>query len=65
VQNIKGKKMTLQEALLLVREKYLEEQKGITDSPTAEKYKQACEKFPSMMTAAHHLWARELMKGLP
>jgi hypothetical protein len=64
VQNIQDKKMTLQEALLLVREKYSEEQKGVIDSLTADKYKQACEKFPSTMTAAHHLWARELMKGL-
>jgi hypothetical protein len=51
--------------LSLVRAKYLEEQKGVIDSPTADEYKQACEKFPSTMTVAHHLWAKELMKGLP
>jgi hypothetical protein len=57
--------MTLQEALLLVRAKYLEEQNSVVDSPTADEYKQACEKFSATMTVAHHLWARELMKGLP
>jgi len=56
--------MTTQEALLLVREKYLEEQKGVTDSPKAKEYKQACEKFPATMTTAHYLWARELAKGM-
>ena len=57
--------MTLQEALLLVRAKYLEEQKGVIASPTTDKYKEACEKFPSTMTTAHHLWARELIKTMP
>lgn len=57
--------MTLQESILLVREKFLEEQKGITESPTGETYKMACEKYPSMMTVAHYIWARELTKELP
>lgn len=56
--------MNQQEALLLVRKKFLEEQKGITTGPTADEYKQACEEFPVVMATAHHLWARELAKGL-
>ena len=57
--------MMLSDALLLVRQKYLEEQKTITQSSTAEQYKAACAQFPATMTVAHHLWARELMKNLP
>lgn len=55
--------MTLQEALLLVRDKYLEEQNGVAESSTADRYKQACEKFPATMTVAHHYWAKEVIKS--
>jgi len=54
-----------QEALLLVREKYLEEAQEITTGDKAEEYKRACEEYPAMMTIAHHLWAREVAKNLP
>lgn len=54
-----------QEALLLVRKKFLEEQRDVTSGPTADQYKQACQEFPAVMTTAHHLWAREFAKGLP
>lgn len=57
--------MNLGQAMLLVREKYLEEEKGVTTGKKAEQYKRANEEYPAMMTAAHHLWARELMKTLP
>jgi hypothetical protein len=57
--------MTLREALQLVREKYLEEEKGVTTGETARRYQSACDMYPAMMKAAHQLWARELAKGLP
>jgi hypothetical protein len=57
--------MNPQEALMLVREKYLEEQQGITSGPKVDEYKHACEEYPAMMTTAHHLWAMEIAKGLP
>ena len=57
--------MNAQEALVLVREKYLEEQKGITSGAVADKYRQACTEFPAIMRTAHYLWAMEIGKGLP
>jgi hypothetical protein len=57
--------MTLQQALTLVRSKFLEEQQGTTTGKTADQYRAACESHPAVMTTAHHLWAREMMKGLP
>lgn len=57
--------MNIQEALMLVREKYLEEEKGITTGEKADQYKRACGDYPAIMTTAHHLWARELAKNLP
>ena len=57
--------MNAQQALMLVREKYLEEQKGITTGLKADEYKRACEEYPAMMTTAHHLWAMELAKNMP
>ena len=57
--------MNLQDALLLVREKYLEEQRQVTTGPTSERYLKACKDFPATMNVAHELWARELSKGLP
>ena len=57
--------MNPSQALMLVREKYLEEQKDITTSTTADKYNRACEKYPAIMKTAHYLWARELSKNLP
>lgn len=51
------------DALLLVREKYTEEQKGLTSGPMASRYKTACEKYPAMMKTAHHLWALQLSKS--
>ena len=57
--------MTGHEAFLLVREKYLEEERGIAVSKKSEEYRVACETFPAVMTIAHYLWARELTKDLP
>jgi len=53
------------ETLALVREKYIEEQEGITTGDKAEEYRQACEDYPAMMAVAHHLWAREVAKNMP
>ena len=57
--------MNQRDALMLVREKYLEEQKGVTSGKTSEEYKLACEQYPALMTTVHYLWARELAKTLP
>ena len=56
--------MNAQEALMLVREKYLEELKSITTGDNADKYKRACQEYPALMTMSHHLWARELSKNI-
>lgn len=57
--------MTIQEALLLVRQKCTEEQMGATAGSVEEKYRQACKEYPATMNVAHHLFARELAKTLP
>ena len=57
--------MNQREALMLVREKYLEEQEGVTSSPKGDAYRRACKEYPAMMKVAHYLWARELTKNLP
>ena len=57
--------MNPQQALALVRAKFAEEQKGITTGKVAEQYRQACDAYPAQMTTAHHVWAREIIKGLP
>jgi hypothetical protein len=57
--------MDLRSALLLVREKYIEETNGTKDGPKTAQYVKACQDFPALMNVAHHLWARELMKGMP
>lgn len=56
--------MKIQQALILVREKYLEEQKGVSTGPKTEEYKRACEVYLATMTTAHYLWAMELAKGM-
>jgi hypothetical protein len=62
---IEEKNMNGRDALMLVRDKYLEEEKGITTGKKADEYKRACEQYPAQMTTAHYLWARELTKNLP
>jgi hypothetical protein len=57
--------MNPQQALTLVRNKFLEEQKGTTTGTVAEQYRRACDEYPAQMTTAHHIWAREISKGLP
>lgn len=57
--------MDLREALLLVRAKYLEEQKGRTSGAKADEYKSAQKEFPATMAVAHHVWAQELAKQQP
>jgi len=54
--------MNAQQALLLVRDKYLEEQQGISNGPKAEQYRQACKEYPAMMTTAHYLWHSSLLR---
>lgn len=57
--------MSVQHALRLVREKYLEEQQGKNESNVASRYRTARESFPATMDVAHQIWAREIMKELP
>ncbi|MGH9785396.1 MAG: hypothetical protein ACRD88_14555 [Terriglobia bacterium] len=57
--------MNPHQALALVRAKFLEEQKRITTGKVAEQYRHACDEYPAQMTTAHHVWAREITKGLP
>lgn len=56
--------MTLEKAMMLVKQKYLEETQGDGDGPVAGDYRDACELFPALMATAHHLWAREVAKTL-
>jgi hypothetical protein len=51
--------MKIHQALILVREKFMDEQEGIITGPNVEEYKQACKDFPAIMTTAHILWAQE------
>jgi len=56
--------MNPQQALSLVRSKFMEEQKGITTGEVADQYHRACDEYPAQMTTAHHAWAREITKEL-
>ena len=57
--------MKAQKALLLVREKYIQELEDVTTGTTADKYNEARKKYPALMKTAHYLWARTLSKDLP
>ena len=57
--------MLLNEAMMLIREKYREEQGGMTSGMRATEYTKACEHYPATMTTAHYLWATELAKNMP
>lgn len=54
--------MDAQQALVLVRNKFAEETKGITESELATKYRDACLKFPVLMNTAHYIWAQGFAK---
>ena len=54
--------MKAQQALRLVREKYLQELEDVTTGPTTDQYNDACKKYPALMKTAHYVWARELSK---
>ena len=54
--------MDAQQALVLVRKKFLEETKGVSESDLATKYRDACEKFPVLMNTAHYIWAHGFAK---
>jgi len=54
--------MTLQQAIQLIRQKYLEEQQGEIGGPTAEKYREAREQFPVTMATAQAVWNKEAAK---
>ena len=56
--------MNVNQALILVRQKYLEESQNRVSEETTAQYQQATENFPVVMNLAHELWAKEFMKGL-
>lgn len=60
--SLKGVLMTKQQALILVRRKFLEEQQGLSSGPLSDEYRSAWNQFPAVMTIAHHLLAFEVMK---
>jgi hypothetical protein len=57
--------MKISEALLLVKDKYFDEEKGTTTGEIADKYRDACSQYPVLMATAQHIWAKELSKDLP
>ena len=57
--------MKISEALLLVKDKYFDEEKGTTTGEVADKYKDAINQYPVLMATAQHIWAMELSKDLP
>ncbi len=56
--------MDIGDALRLVKDKYVEEEKGVTTGKLANKYKDACNQYPVLMATAQHIWAKELSKDL-
>jgi hypothetical protein len=52
--------MTLQQAFTLVRDKYTDEERGITSGIAVERYRRACQEYPAMMITAHYQWANEV-----
>jgi hypothetical protein len=52
--------MKLHEAIYLVRQKYLEELKGVTSGSITDQYKDACRDYPVITTIAHLLLASKL-----
>lgn len=54
--------MTTGEALILLREKYIEEHDGISTGETTARYQDACRRFPVAMAVAHHCFALEKQK---
>lgn len=52
--------MNIKKALILVRDKYLDEQKGISNSDISKKYQTACAKYPATMKLAHIIFALEI-----
>lgn len=55
--------MTLQQAALLVREAFMEEQRGTGAGPKAEEYRRAVAMYPVTMATALHVWGQEAAKG--
>lgn len=55
--------MTIQQAVTLVREKYGEEERGVTAGFAAERYRRACQEYPAMMITAHYHWANEVSRA--
>lgn len=54
--------MDAQQALVLVRNKFAEETKGVSESELAAKYRDACQKWPVLMNTAHYIWAQGFAK---
>ena len=56
--------MKASEALMLVKEKQMEEQDDITESELADRYRDAVEKYPVLMSMANIIWAMEVAKKM-
>lgn len=54
--------MQLRDALLLVRETYLEEQKGIVNGARGQQYRRAIQDYPATMATALEMWVAEVME---
>jgi hypothetical protein len=54
--------MKIHEAILLLRNKFLEEQRGVSESLLASQYQSALKEFPAVMAVAHHIFAGEVTK---
>jgi len=54
--------MDAQQAVVLVRKKFLEEAKGLSESDLVTRYHDACQKFPVLMNTAHYVWAQGFAK---
>lgn len=52
--------MTLQEAVHLIKTKYLEEQQGVTDGPAAKRWESALLAYPVTMSTAQIVWGHEV-----
>ncbi len=54
--------MQLNEAIVLVRETYLEEQKGVVNGSKAQRYRRALQDYPVTLATALHIWAAGTMR---
>ena len=54
--------MQLNEALSIVQQQFIAEAQDQEPEGVRDQYHAAQEKYPAMMTVAHHVWAQELIR---